>query len=205
MQAATLNMDQRSSSPAVTKALEKHRDRVAVQLDLSKLNDFPPLVQTKFLALRTMTVGDFRAKVLEVINAKLKDTLPYVTLAYRREPLLESKLTLAEALGERQPKSGGPHMLMVLDPRRHVPVRLCAQGDLVLQRRDHIMDAGLTMTNVMRLVRRQVELGPEHGLYLTVGTEMPALSAMLSFVFIDHADADGVLHVNVCRESTFGA
>ncbi len=65
----------------------------------------------------------------------------------------------------------------------------------------------LTFSQFLMVLRKHLKLEPVHGLFTFIGSQkvIPRSSALISELFSDHSDADGLLYVEYTLESTFGA
>jgi GABA(A) receptor-associated protein len=67
-----------------------------------------------------------------------------------------------------------------------------------------LIPADLTIGQVVYVIRKRIQLNPEHAIFVFVGKTLPPTSAVMSAVYQEHKDADGFLYVTYSGENVFG-
>ena len=75
----------------------------------------------------------------------------------------------------------------------------------VLKRSRFLVPSDLTIGQFIYVIRKRMELAAEKGLFIMIGSTMPATSMLMSQAYLEQADPeDGFLYISVTGENTFG-
>lgn len=75
-------------------------------------------------------------------------------------------------------------------------------GDL--DKKKFLIPSDISISQLIWIIRKRIELPPEKALFLYVGRTIPLASASVGQVYDEHKDEDGFLYVSFSGENTFG-
>lgn len=105
-----------------------------------------------------------------------------------------------------------------------VPIIVTPNGDIELEKTKFLVPAGgtitykdketgetkeretegLTMQQLMYVIRRKTKLTPEEAIYMFVNEKMPNGNALVKEIYEKHKNSNGFLYIDVSTENTFG-
>jgi hypothetical protein len=87
----------------------------------------------------------------------------------------------------------------------YVPVFVTLSANLPpLDKQRYLVPKLFTIGQFVHSVRRKIKLQPEHGVYLHINDVLCASSHTMGAMHLKYKQGDGLLHVNLCAENTFG-
>jgi GABA(A) receptor-associated protein len=73
-----------------------------------------------------------------------------------------------------------------------------------LKKMKYLVPDSLTIGQFIYVLRKQMTLKAEEGVFIMINNSLPPASALMSQVYKDHKDSDGFLYCFLCKENTFG-
>mmetsp|Transcript_6539 Transcript_6539/g.9873 ORF Transcript_6539/g.9873 Transcript_6539/m.9873 type:complete len:126 (-) Transcript_6539:300-677(-) len=119
---------------------------------------------------------------------------------YKREHPLEKRKTEAERIRSKYPD--------------RIPIiceRLAKRSSSVpeVDKKKYLVPSDLTMSQFQFVIRKRMNLHPDHALFFFVSTSKgrlisPVPAALLSVLYEENKDEDGFLYISYSGENTFG-
>lgn len=116
-------------------------------------------------------------------------------------PQIDRSYRLNRTLGQRRRES----QRLRSDHPDRVPVIIECSSDVPLQKKKYLVPHTASVAFFLMTVRKNIELGSQHGLYLhTEKGESPWMAQPMSSLYRYSHNDDGFLYLTLMREATFG-
>ena len=73
-----------------------------------------------------------------------------------------------------------------------------------IKRHKFLVPKDITVGQFIYIIRKQLTLKPEQGIFIFVDNVLPPLSSLMSQIYSEHSDSDGFLYIAFAHESVFG-
>lgn len=73
-----------------------------------------------------------------------------------------------------------------------------------IKKHKFLVPVDITVGSFLYIIRKQLSLTSDQGIFVFIGGVLPPTSALMSQVYKQHADEDGFLYIAFSHESVFG-
>lgn len=113
-------------------------------------------------------------------------------ISYKQKYTFEERVERARVMREKYPNK--------------LPIVLIPEKGIVLKSTQFLVNNDLTFAQFISMVRKTyaLELKSQEAIFCMVNTILPPNTSLLSSIYTEHAEPDGILYVHIRKESTFG-
>lgn len=119
-------------------------------------------------------------------------TLEQNKITYKEKYTFEERLERAQAMRQKYPNK--------------LPIVLIPEKGISLKSTQFLVNSELTFAQFISMVRKTyaIELKSSDAIFCMINKVLPPSQAMLSTVYAEQREPDGILYVHIKKESTFG-
>lgn len=113
-------------------------------------------------------------------------------LSYKQKYTFQERLERSQVMRSKYPNK--------------IPIVLIAEKGIVLKSNQFLVGNDLTFSQFISMVRKNyaTELKSHEAIFCIVNKCLPPNASLLSQIFAEHAEPDGILYITIKKESTFG-